>query len=247
MRNGCGPLYHRHKELASDVDKTCQLGAPNIYITRAQNDSGTPTIKSRWQMRLETVLQALNIDIKEVKETLYTNIAEKIDLPQKFIKIEAPAPKPPVEARPRKLSASAFEKILRDPYGVFAEYILKLKPLDELDKDVDVSDFGNIVHKILEDFTNRYPNFYPENAKEILLDMGKKAFEENNLSLEKLSFWWPKFNQMIQWISENEHEYRKQIKTSHNEVWGQMFFDNAPAGRFEIYAKADRIDETTDG
>lgn len=229
------------------LDFTTFLGAPNIYITRAQNDSGTPTIKSRWQMRLETVLQALKIDIKEVKETLYTNIAEKIDLPQKFIKIEAPAPKPPVDARPRKLSASAFEKLLRDPYGVFAEYILKLKPLDELDKNVDVSDFGNIVHKILEDFTNRYPNFYPENAKEILLDMGKKAFEENNLSLEKLSFWWPKFNQMIQWISENEHEYRKQIKTSHNEVWGQMFFDNAPAGRFEIYAKADRIDETTDG
>ena len=198
-------------------------------------------------MRLETVLQALNIDVKEITENLYTNIAEQIDLPKNFIKITPPAPKPPVESRPRKLSASAFEKLLRDPYSVFAEYILKLKPLDELDKDVDISDFGNIVHKVLEDFSNIYPSTYPDNALEILLEMGEKAFKQNDLNQEKLSFWWPKFNQMMQWIVDQEHEYRKQVKNSHNEIWGQIYIDNAPAGRFEIYAKADRIDETIDG
>ncbi len=222
------------------------LGSQNIYITRAQNNSGTPTIKSRWQMRFETVLQALNINTKIITENSYTNLAEQLDTPQNFIKIEAPAPKPPVKARPRKLSASAFEKLLRDPYSVFAEYILKLKPLNDLDKDVDISDFGNIVHKILEDFGSIYPNSYPNNAKQILLDIGKRTFEQNDLNQEKLSFWWPKFNQMIDWIVNNEYEYRQQIKRSHSEIWGRIFIDNIPAGPFEIYTKADRIDETID-
>lgn len=223
------------------------LGAKRVYLTRAGMSSGTPTIKSRWLMRMETVLAAIGLDKSLLTGDDSSALAKILDKPECFVKISAPAPTPPVAARPRKLSASAFEKLLRDPYGVFAEYILKLKPLEDLEPEADVSDFGNVVHKVLEEFGKRYPDSYPQNAKEILLKMGEEAFNSSGFSVDKQAFWRPKFVKMAAWIAENEAEYRKNIARIHNEVWGRFFIENLPGGAFEIYAKADRVDETPDG
>ena len=228
------------------LDFSNLLGAKQIYITRAKTSSGTPTIKSRWLMRLETVLQAININISTLNEYTISHLAEHLDIPKIFTKINSPNPKPPVKSRPRRLSASAFEKLLRDPYSVFAEYILQLKPLNELDQEITSADFGNVIHNVLEDFNNMYPTTYPKNAEEILIKIGKEAFNKSCFNQEKLSFWWPKFIKMMQWISAHEQKYRQQIKTTNNEILGKIFFDDAPLGRFEIYAKADRVDETLD-
>ncbi len=229
------------------LDFTNLLGAKKVYLTRSGMEQGTPTVKSRWLMRLETVLQAAGLNISELTETNIPFLATELDNPVKFTKISSPAPTPPVAARPRKLSASAFEKLLRDPYSVFAEYILKLKPLDELEPEPDGSDFGNIVHGVLENFGNCYPCGYPDDALNILLKLGADAFKTADLPLEKQAFWQPKFAKMANWIVTLESKYRTEIKKIHNEVWGKIFFDEAPAGRFEIYAKADRVDETLDG
>ena len=69
-----------------------------------------------------------------------------LDRPTKLQKINPPAPTPPVEARPRTLSASAIEILMRDPYEIYAKYILKLKPLEELENPLNTSDYGNLIH-----------------------------------------------------------------------------------------------------
>ena len=229
------------------LDFSNLLGAENIYLTRAKMSGGTPTIKSRWWMRLETVLQAVDFDKENILDREILDLAEFLDAPDKQIKINAPSPKPPVEARPRKMSASAFEKLLRDPYGVFAEYILNLKPLEDLDKETDARDFGNLVHKVLENFSNKYSSEYPENAEQQLIELGTKELEDSDFANEKKVFWYPKMVKMMKWIAENENIYRKEVRRVNSEVWGSVCFENLPGGIFEIYAKADRIDETIDG
>ena len=42
--------------------------------------------------------------------------------------VNRPAPKPPVEKRPRSLSVTRIETLRRDPYAIYAERILKLQP-----------------------------------------------------------------------------------------------------------------------
>lgn len=221
--------------------------APDVYLTRADINNGAPTIKSRWWMRLETVLQAAGIDPATLRETAYPALATMLDRPEHFVKISAPAPKPPVSARPRRLSATSFEKLLRDPYGIYAEYILKLKPLDDLEPEPSAADFGNIVHRILDEFGRRYPEQYPDNAAEILLQMSEQAFSEQNLSLEKRAFWQPKLINMINWLVTTEQTYRQNISRIYTETSGSIFFDDLPGGRFELQAKADRIDQNPDG
>jgi ATP-dependent helicase/nuclease subunit B len=229
------------------LDLSNLLGAPQVWLTRSKMTDGTPTIQSRWGMRLDTVLQALSLKASTLQDKDCLHWAECLDIPDKFIKIEAPAPKPPVAARPRRLSASAFEKLIRDPYGVFAEYILRLKPLDELEMEVGPAEFGTLVHKVLEDFGRTYPTQYPDNALDILVEMGNQAMDESGFPPNKQAFWRPKLFNMLTWVVAREKEYRPFITQIHTEVQGNFFLENMPGGRFEIYAKADRVDEDKEG
>ena len=249
MKKDFGFILPEQQIGVNALDFSNLLGAKEVYLTYCQMADGAQTIKSRWLMRLLTFLQAANIDYSDLYDNLITYLAKDIDSPkpEEIIKITPPAPKPPLKLRPHKLSASAFEKLLRDPYSVFAEYILKLKPLGELQSEPDQSDFGNFVHQILEDFSNTYPSSYPDSAKEILINMGEQYFKQACFPADKMAFWRPKFQQIVEWITSQEITYRQQISHIYNEVWGTLTFKDTPMGNFEIYAKADRIDSTTNG
>lgn len=227
-------------------DFSLLLGAPRVFLTRADRVQGTPMVKSRWWMRLETVLKAMGVKIETLEDGVYKSFAKEFDHPSAMLHISPPCPKPPVSARPRKLSASAIEMWMRDPYSIYAKHILKLKPLDEIEQDLTMADYGNIIHGILEQFNNKYPSVFPKNAKEELLKLGEQYFKDNEIALETRAFWWPNFEKAIDWIIAKEEVYRCDIKKIHNELEGSFSFD-APAGVFTITAKADRVDETLDG
>ncbi len=227
-------------------DFSCLLAAENVFLTRADRVQGTPMVKSRWWMRLETVLKALHFDVKKTICGSYPACARHMDRALHFFPVGAPAPKPPVSARPRELSASAVEDLMRDPYKVFAKYILRLKKLNGLDREFDFADYGNIVHAVLEKFNNKYPETFPENAAEELLRIGKECFAANCVAAETRAFWWPNFEKTVEWIVEVERRYRQNVKKLHNEIRGELSFQSL-AGAFKITAKADRVDEMCDG
>ena len=229
------------------LDLSCFLGAKQIYLTRAEKSDGSPTIKSRWLMRMETVLKALDLDIKHLESEPYISISKSIDMPDTYHKASSPAPCPPLTLRPRQLSASGIELLMRDPYSVYAKYILRLKPLDDINPEPNSADFGSIIHEILEEFNNLYPQDFPVDGKEKLLEIGYRKFSQNPILQSKKVFWWPKFAKMIDHLSKLEKEYRPAIKSVHNEIEGSFIITDLPGGPFTITAKADRIDETIDG
>lgn len=222
------------------------LGGEEVYLTRSERVQGTPMVKSRWWLRLETVLEAMQIESGRTEDEVYRLIARHIDEPAAYIRVNPPAPKPPVSARPRELAASAIEMWMRDPYAIFAKYILKLKPLEEIEPDLSLADYGNIIHAILEQFNNRYPRAFPPTAREELLALGEEYFRNNEVAMETKAFWWPNFVKTVDWIVSIEQTYRPEIEKIHNEIKG-AFVLNAPAGEFKVTAKADRVDETKDG
>lgn len=222
------------------------LGGEEVYLTRSERVQGTPMVKSRWWLRLETVLKAMRTESGRLEDEVYRLIARHIDEPSAYVRIDPPAPKPPVSARPRELAASAIEMWMRDPYAIFAKYILKLKPLEEIEPDLNLADYGNIIHAILEQFNNRYPQAFPLTAREELLALGEEYFRNNEVAMETKAFWWPNFVKTVDWIIGIEQAYRPEIEKIHNEIKG-AFVLNAPAGEFRVTAKADRVDETKDG
>lgn len=228
------------------LDFSHLLGGKEVYLTRAERVQGTPMVKSRWLMRLETVLKAAGLEAETLKNSYFKCLAQQLDRPVVFKKVQAPAPRPPVNARPRQLSASGIELLMRDPYSVFAKYILRLKKLEEIEPDLTMADYGTVIHSILEEFNNHYRKGFPSDAEEKLLALGRQKFADNHLALERRAFWWPNFEKIVKWLVKVETIYRPEIKRINNEIRGSYCFQ-APAGEFTITAKADRVDETKDG
>ena len=234
----------------SAADFSHLLHAPKVYMTRSQKLDGAPTNKSRWWLRMETVLEA-NFSSGADKYAFiytqpYTYWAKTLDYTGNYTPIEAPNPRPEVSRRPRRLSASNVEKLMRDPYTIYAKYILNLKPLKDLDCEKQASDYGSVVHKVLQRFNDRYNQQFPLTAKQELLSLGEEEFANSGISEELMTFWWPKFMKSVDWLVANEAGYRPDISVVHNETKGFVKF-SAAAGDFEVEAIADRIDETKSG
>lgn len=222
------------------------LCGEEVYLTRAERVQGTPMVKSRWWLRLETVLKALGQKVSDRELSPYGYWAKQLDKPATFISIKPPAPRPEVRLRPNALSASAIEKWMRDPYEIYARYILKLRRLEEVEEKLDFSDYGTIVHAVLQEFNNKYPEQLPKDARDELIRLGEAYFAENKVAQETRAFWWPNFEKSVDWFLQQEKEYRPQIARVNTEVSGALTIKTA--GRdFTLKAIADRVDLTKDG
>ena len=218
--------------------------APEVIVTRAKNVDGTPTVPARWLLRMETVLHAAGLHWPDAGEL--PDYAEMFDAPLKITPCARPAPCPPVAARPRCLSVTRVETWMRDPYGIYARYILGLKPLNPLERPPGAAERGQIMHKILEGFVREHClDGVPENAHEILLEYGRREFEEMKLPDEVFVFWWPRFERMAAELIRHEREWQQAARPVLVEAKGECAFE-APAGPFALTARADRIDVMRD-
>nr|WP_245243190.1 PD-(D/E)XK nuclease family protein [Pararhodobacter sp. SW119] len=68
-----------------------------------------------------------------------------------------PAPAPPAAARPRELPVTAVKDLIRDPYTIYARYILGLRPLDALSAEPDARLRGVVLHELFDRFTRAHP------------------------------------------------------------------------------------------
>ncbi|MCS5607408.1 MAG: double-strand break repair protein AddB, partial [Alphaproteobacteria bacterium] len=149
-----------------------------VILTRADKVDGTQTVPSRWLLRLDQVLQAVGQKLDCEMPGIWRDWLSQLDAAGPPQPIQAPECKPPVAARPRRLSVTQVETWIRDPYAIYARHILNLRPLDPIAADPGLADYGNAVHKALERFTQQFPNEIPDDAETILLDLGRTAFGE---------------------------------------------------------------------
>ncbi|MBR1648077.1 MAG: PD-(D/E)XK nuclease family protein [Alphaproteobacteria bacterium] len=222
----------------------CQTACgKEVYLTRADRIDGTPMVKSRWWMRLETVINAIHFDIQKLYDTTYLSWARKKDVADKITPIEAPYPTPPLSSRPRELWASDIERLINNPYDIYASKILKLKRKRDILPPPDAADMGTIVHSMLEDFYKEYPVENPQNSEEIMLNIGIKKLDEHEIAPEIRAFWLPRIKKIVKWVllmDENSYDLM-QKKHTICEISGHFIIKNKDK-EFTIAAKADRID-----
>ncbi len=68
-----------------------------------------------------------------------------------------PAPVIPASRLPLRYSPTAYQTLIDCPYRFFARHALGLKELDEADQELDKSDYGNALHRILKRFHDSAP------------------------------------------------------------------------------------------
>ena len=78
--------------------------------------------------------------------------------------------------RPPRLSVTDIENWLRDPYTIYAKYILRLAPLDPVDMSPGAAERGTIIHAAVGEFTERYAEALPPDPEQVLIEIGDAAF-----------------------------------------------------------------------
>lgn len=215
--------------------------APQVVLTRAEKIDGTPTVPSRWLLRLDTVLTAAGLPRLGCRAP-WLSWVSRLDQPDRYDLGRRPAPCPPVALRPRKLSVTRIETWMRDPYAIYAQYILGLRALKALDEDPGAGDYGTLVHRALELFQRRYPQALPADPHAALLACGEQVFAETIARPAVWAFWWPRFERLARWVAQEETARRPLVRETHVEASGKL-----DLGDFLLTATADRIDLLQDG
>lgn len=243
MREECGLSPPERRTALAAHDFVQAFCAPDVILTRSVKDGGTPTVPSRWLMRLDAVLAASNLCWEKGSWQYW---AQKTDEPAAVLSFLPPKPAPPADARPRSLSVTKIETWMRDPYSIYARYILGLKPLDEIDENLNIADYGNILHKTVETFCSRHPSRLPPDARKEILEIGREMLKNMNFSATAAAFWKPRMETALEWFIEQQENRTPGIREILCEQEGTMILHTA-GGEFRLRCFADRIDVRKDG
>ena len=242
-------LPHRQWRIAlSAHDFMMAAAQPEIVITRARRQNDRPTLPSRWLTRMDAVMKAAKIE-DLIQPRLPEDIAAILAY-QRSVKAEPiapPAPKPPIENRPDRLSATSFDRLIADPYGIYADKVLNLRKLQPVNETPGPLLKGNLFHEALQLFVAAHPSgkLKPEDAEE-LLTLAKPLFEPYEHHYEVKYFWWPQLENLARWFVDYDNHLRLGDSHSYVETKGEVVFET-PERKITFLAKADRIVVSSDG
>jgi ATP-dependent helicase/nuclease subunit B len=215
------------------------LGYDKVYLTWSKRVDGSPLVPSRWILRLMTVLRAAGIEPDLGKNDQWLSLAKAIDEPKTLSPIAKPKPSPPVSARPVRISVTEVEKLIRDPYSVYARRILKLDPLSPIGQSPDAALRGLLFHLAIGEWNQHLSKSPAQNSLEILLQAGRKAFLPFWTDSEVSNFWWPRFEKMSKYLLEEEAAFRKDLEQIHAEINGKYEFKIGTID-YTLFGRADR-------
>lgn len=213
--------------------------SPKVILTRAKKAEGAETIPSRFLARLEAALTGSNLTLP-IKNADWARL---IDKSEEISPSKRPMPCPPLEARPKSLSVTKIELWMRNPYAIYARYILRLFKLDPLENNQKQQIYGSAVHKVLEKFIKENPNNCDKSS---LIALADEILTEFGMGPTDKIFYLPRFEQTAEFIIKQQHETQGMIETSLTEEKAEKTFD--VAGKpFTLKGTADRIDILKDG
>uniref|UniRef100_UPI0035B3D519 double-strand break repair protein AddB n=1 Tax=Rhodoblastus sp. TaxID=1962975 RepID=UPI0035B3D519 len=229
-------------------DFTQGFGAPEVVLSRAKKRGGAPTTPSRFLQRMEALAGAPVFAELRARGDNWLAHARQLDAAPLASPLRRPAPVPPLALRPQKLSVTRIETLRRDPYAIYAEFILKLLPLPELDQEPGLREIGVALHDALDRFCRLYPaGPLPDDARAKLVALAQDNLADFMTLPEFLAFRWPRLLQGLDKYLAFESERRPLLEQLAVEVGGRLTIPLADGSDFALTAKADRVELLKDG
>jgi ATP-dependent helicase/nuclease subunit B len=212
--------------------------AADVVLVCSERRDGAPTVRSRWLWRLAALASGAKVDLPGRPELAAW--AAALDAPSPFAPAPRPRPTPPVEVRPKGLSVTRVETWVRDPYAIYARYILRLRPLERPDEPVEARARGQAVHLALQRFAEAHPEALPEGGIEVFNRMLVEALAEAGLPGAAMAREHALAARAAPWVIDFERRRRPGARIL-VEQKGALEAPTA-AGPFTLTARADRLE-----
>ncbi|WP_305984768.1 double-strand break repair protein AddB [Roseibium sp. MMSF_3544] len=223
------------------------MGASRVLLSRAARTDGAPTVASRWLQRLTTLAGPDVTREMEQRGTVYGSLASLLDRPSGPVTpAPRPSPRPPLMARPASLSITEIERLIRDPYAIYARHVLELQPVDPIGGEPGAADKGNLIHDALARFLAAWTGPFDDTAQEALIEIGEELFEPLDAFPAIRALWWPRFQKVAAGFVAFEEKRSKEIENRFLEIGGGVDL-KLPGLDFRLRGRADRIDVLKDG
>ena len=213
-------------------------GAADLILLTTARRGGAPTTPSRWVWRLRTLVQGAGLKTPDRPDL--TAWARALDAPGAPAPAKRPEPRPPVAARPRGLPVTQVERWVRDPYAVYARYVLNLRPLERPAEPVEARVRGTAAHKAFERFAIEGDGLDTSAAETMFVELvveelARGGMPEGALVREQA------LARLAAPDAVRLHRLRRDGADLHLERKGAIVIE-APGGPFNLTAQADRIE-----
>jgi len=214
----------------AEKDNEIQQASPwlqtilDVYQISAINPIDASYLTTLLKSEQTSVLDSLNVDAPELT-TASAPVIENKDIPEDF-------------------SSSKHQRLINCPYQFFSNDILKLTAPEELVLELQKSEYGQKVHKILELFhLSEEPKGSFEQSLELLQDISKKIFkqdiEDNFLHRGWLKRWLDHCESYLSW---QQHQQKQWSFHAAEEDHDCMLSD-----QIKLKGRIDRIDKKDSG
>jgi len=251
MRKQLGLLLPERNIGLSAHDFQQAFAQKRVVVSRAIRDGEAPTVASRWLTRLENLLRGLG----ETGETawgkmrsngdVWIKLARSLDRPTGALtKSTRPAPVPPKNAHPKKLSVTRIKTLVRNPYEIYAQSVLNLRPLKPYGLEADALARGIVLHSIIEAYNRSDLVKSGVYSPDHFLELANDILERKVPWPSARRLWYGRLKRIAHWFVKAECERSKLGTIVGQEVVGTR---KATELDFTLTAKADRLDRDANG
>lgn len=246
MRQQAGLLLPERRIGLSAHDFQQAIGAKDVWLSRAVRSEDAETVPSRWLNRLTNLLRGLPetggqaaLEAMRDRGNAWLRLGRVLEKPIPAPQAERPSPIPPVSARPNELSVTNIEKLIRDPYAIYASKILRLQQLHPIQHAPNPMHRGTVIHKVFEIFVSNTAQHNDLLSEDTLSEIARKILDaEVPWPTDRIQ-WRVRIEKIARWFIENERARQASARPALFEAQGAIDIASPP---FRITAKADRID-----
>jgi len=226
------PALERNIGLSAH-DLATAMGAKQCVVTRSRRDRSGPTVSSRFLLRIEAYLgDALQSEERAIA------LARQIDEGESQSFALPPKVKPQAEQRLVDMSVTDFDRLLADPFAFYAQKILAVPPLADVDEEPGAAWRGSMIHDLLEKWA-----IEDKCVPEKLMVRANDMLADANLNPSLRALWQPRITEALQWIAEETLELYNSGRT----LAGAEIKGTVQLAGVTMKGRADRIDYDPDG
>ena len=229
------------------------IAAPEVVLTRARRDADAETIPSRWLNRLTNLMSGLPerggpqaLEAMRSRGAHWLGLARQPAQPRfQLDPAPRPAPVPPAPAF-EAISVTQVRTLIRDPYAIYADKVLRLRPLDPLRPEPGAQLRGQVLHEVAEALLTPppAPDTPPEALRQRFLDITRAVLAEQVPWPAARAFWQARMEKIADQITRDESRRLQRGRPLVVEATHRL---PVPGLKLHLTAKPDRIDRLDGG